>query len=176
LVEPIFIAELKFLLPSLTSSSAKIKISSVEKKSPNVENSVGENFVNDFNALEKLRGFSGRQAREKFLRRYKVRAFTCSNVEERMNSPKLAPKFSEASSVASGDFWACNVEENIFAVVPNLKTYTENHHTERAFGLVFKSNFDGGNYSRLRVERAAIFELIGDKWQLKSAGKIILSK
>ena len=131
--------------------------------------------MNDFNALEKLSGFSGRQAREKFLRRHKVRAFSCTNVEERMNRPKLAPKFSEASSIAGGDFWACHVEGNLFAVVPNLKTYTENHHAERAFGLVFESNFDGGTYSRLRVERAATFELTGDKWKLKQAGKIFLS-
>ena len=93
-----------------------------------------------------------------------------------MNRPKLAPKFSLAESVVGGDFWACEVEENIFAVVPNLKTYTENHHAERAFGIVFESNFEGGTYSRLRVERAATFELAGDKWKLKSAGKIILSK
>ena len=110
------------------------------------------------------------------MRRYKVQAFTCANVEERMNRPKLAPKFSEASGIAGGDFWACNVDGNIFAVVPNLKTYTENHHAERAFGLAFESNFDGGTYSRLRVERAAIFELVGDKWKLNTAGKIILSK
>ena len=93
-----------------------------------------------------------------------------------MNNPKLAPKFSEASSVASGDFWACNVDGNIFAVVPNLKTYTENHHAERTFGQIFESNFDGGTYSRLRVERAATFELSGDKWKLRQAGKIILGR
>ncbi len=176
LVEPIFIAELKFLLPNLTKRPAQIKISSAEKKSPSVGDSVGEKFVIDFNALEKLSGFSARQARGKFLSRYKVRAISCANVEERMNRPKVAPKFSEAASIAGGDLWACEVEENIFAVVPNLKTYTENHHAERAFGIVFESNFEGGNYSRLRVERAATFELSGDKWKLKSAGKIILSK
>ena len=176
LVEPIFIAELKFLLPNLTSTAAQIKTSSAEKKSPSVGNTIGENFVTDFNALEKLSGFSARQAREKFLTRYKVRAISCANVEERMNRPKLAPKFSDAASVAGGDFWACEVEENIFAVVPNLKTYTENHHAERAFGIIFESNFEGGTYSRLRVERAATFELSGDKWKLKSAGKIILNK
>ena len=140
------------------------------------ENSGDAKFINDFNALEKLSGFSGRQAREKFLRRYKIRALICANVEERMNNPKLAPKFSVASSVAGGDFWACEVEENLFAVVPNLKTYTENHHAERAFGLVFESNFDGGTYSKIRVERAASFELIGVEWRLKSAGKIILNR
>ncbi|MBR0059920.1 MAG: rod shape-determining protein, partial [Selenomonadaceae bacterium] len=175
-VEPVFIAELKLLGTGdkgLGTSGRKVE---AEKKSPREENSVGEKFVTDFNALEKLSGFSARQAREKFLKRYKVRAFSCANVEERMNRPKLAPKFSEAASLASGDFWAFAVEENLFAVVPNLKTYTENHHAERAFGVVFESNFDGGTYSRLRVERAATFELIGDKWKFKSAGKIILSK
>ena len=176
LVEPIFIAELKSCLGTRNQELGTRKISSAEKNSPSGESSVGENFVNDFNALEKLGGFSGRQARERFLRRYKVRAFSCTNVDERMNRPKLAPKFSEASSVASGDFWACNVDGNIFAVVPNLKTYTENHHAERAFGLAFESNFDGGTYSRFRVERAATFEVVGDKWKLKTSGKIILSR
>ena len=175
-VEPIFIAELKMFLQDKIKGVQGGKIISAEKKSPNVEISVGENFVNNFNALEKLSGFSARQAREKFLRRYKIRAFSCANVEERMNRPKLAPKFAETASVVGGDFWACAVDENIFAVVPNLKTYTENHHAERAFGLIFESNFDGGTYSKLRVERAATFELLGDKWKLKSAGKIILSK
>ena len=176
LVEPIFIAELKIFVGTRNWELGTRKVISAEKNPPSMESSVGENFVNDFNALSKLSGFSGRQARERFLRRYKVRAFTCANVEERMNRPKLAPKFSETPSLSSGDFWACNVEENIFAVVPNLKTYTENHHTERAFGLVFESNFDGGTYSRLRVEQAATFELIGDKWKLKTAGKIILGR
>ncbi len=174
-VEPVFIAELKLFLPQLTSNGAVKKFSADEKISADDTNSVGENFVNDFNALEKLSGFSARQARERFLRRHKVRAFTCANVDERMNRPKLAPKFVEATSIAGGDFWACAVDGNTFAVVPNLKTYTENHHAERAFGLVFESNFDGGTYSRLRMERAAIFELAGDKWKLKQRGKIFLS-
>lgn len=177
LVEPIFIAELKFLLPNLNLSSAQIKIRSTEKNSPIMEeNSVGEKFITDFNALMKLSGFSARKAREKFLTRYKIRAFSCSNVEERMNRPKIAPKFSTVASIASGDFWACEIEGNLFAVVPNLKNYTENHHAERAFGQIFESNFERGTYSRLRVEKAATFELNGDKWEIKTAGKIILSK
>ncbi len=176
LIEPIFIAELKMFLGTRNLGTGKSKISLAEKKFTSAEKSVGENFVNDFNALEKLSGFSSRQAREKFLTRYKVRAFSCANVEERMNNPKVAPKFSTAASVAGGDFWACAVDGNIFAVVPNLKTYTENHHTERAFGAVFESNFADGTYSRLRVERAAVFELVGNEWILKFAGKIILSK
>ena len=173
-VEPIFIAELKLILPRANEISAPQKIST-EKNSPNEVVTFGENFVNDFNALAKLSGFSARQAREKFLRRHKVRAFTCANVEERMNRPKVAPKFSETASTSSGDFWACAVEGNLFAVVPNLKTYTENHHAERAFGQIFESNFAGGSYSRLFVERAAIFELRGNEWHLKRAGKIFLS-
>ncbi|MBR4151609.1 MAG: hypothetical protein IKT98_01460 [Selenomonadaceae bacterium] len=177
-VEPIFIAELKLFLGTRNweLGTGKGKAVKVEKKSPNMESSFGEKFITDFNVLEKLSGFSARQGREKFIRRYKVRGLICANVEERMNRPKLSPKFTEASSIAGGDLWACEVEENLFAVVPNLKTYTENHHAERALGIVFESNFDGGTYSRLRVEKAAIFELNGDKWRLKSAGKIVLSK
>lgn len=174
-VEPIFIAELKFFVGTRNEEPGTRENVSSEKKSPRETNSVGENFVNDFNALTKLSGFSARQAREKFLRRHKVRAFTCANVDERMNNPKLSPKFSETASTSSGDFWASNVAENLFAVVPNLKTYTENHHAERAFGQVFESNFSGGSYSRIRVERAAIFELHGNEWQLKSPGKIFLN-
>ncbi|MBR4642042.1 MAG: hypothetical protein IKO74_04885 [Selenomonadaceae bacterium] len=176
LVEPIFIAELKLWQGIKGIGHAAKKISSDEKNSASEANSIGEAFVNDFNALSKLSGFSGRQAREKFARRHKIRAFSCANVEERMNRPKLAPKFSEALSLASGDFWACLVEGNLFAVVPNLKTYTENHHAERAFGQVFESNFDGETYSRIRVERAATFEFSGGRWKFKSAGKIFLSK
>lgn len=176
-VEPIFIAEMKIYLGTrnlgLGTSSRKSK---AEKILPKDTNSVGEAFVNDFNALNKLSGFSARQAREKFIRRHKIRAFTCANVEDRMNRPKLAPTFAETTSIAGGDYWACAVEGNTFAVVPNLKTYTENHHAERAFGQVFESNFEGGTYSKIRVERAATFELSGDKWKLKRVGKIILSK
>ena len=177
LIEPVFIAELKMYLGTrnqeLGTSRGKFK---AEKVLPQDTNSIGEAFVNDFNALSKLSGFSGRQARERFLRRHKVKAFTCANVDERMNRPKLAPKFAEVASVASGDYWAYAVEGNLFAVVPNLKTYTENHHAERAFGQIFESNFEGGTYSKIRVERAAVFELSGDKWKLRQAGKIILGK
>ena len=174
-VEPIFIAELKLFPAKSKTTSLTQKPSVAEKNSSHEENSFGESFVNDLNALAKLSGFSARQAREKFLRRHKVRAFTCANVEERMNRPKFAPKFTETASLSSGDFWASAIEENLFAVVPNVKTYTENHHAERAFGQVFESNFAGGSYSRLRVERAAIFELNGGEWRLKSAGKIFLN-
>ena len=174
-VEPIFIAELKLSLGSRELGVGSRKIPVDEKTSPREENSAGSSFVNDFNALQKLSGFSARQAREKFLRRYKVRAFSCANVDERMNRPKLAPTFAETPSASSGDFWACAVAGNLFAVVPNLKTYTENHHAERAFGTVFESNFAGGTYSRLRVEQPALFEF-ADTWTLKSAGKIILSR
>ena len=176
LIEPVFIAELKYFLPQSNASNAPKKIAVVEKIAPREAESFGEAFVTDFNALSKLSGFTARREREKFLRRHKVRAFTCANVEDRMNRPKLAPKFVDASSLSGGDFWASAIDGNTFAVVPNVKTYTENHHAERAFGVVFESNFDGGTYSRLRVERAAVFELASGKWKLKQAGKIVLSK
>ena len=175
-IEPVFIAELKIWIGTRDEGLGTRKISVAAQIAPSKADSFGEAFVTDFNALSKLSGFGARRAREKFLRRHKVKAFTCANVEERMNRPKLAPKFAEASSLSSGDFWASAVEGNTFAVVPNVKTYTENHHAERALGVVFESNFDGGTWSRLYVERAAVFENVGGKWRLKQAGKIVLSK
>ena len=175
-VEPIFVAELKLWLSALNSGTVTRKISVAEKASVAEKISVAESFITDFNALDKLSGFSSRQARMKFLARHKVRGFTCANVNERMNHPALEPKFTETSSAANGDFWASAIDGNTFAVVPNLKTYTENHHAERAFGLIFESNFDGETYSRIRVDAAAIFELVGDDWRLKRRGKIFLSK
>ena len=145
-----------------------------EKVSPHENTSLGEKFVNDFNALWKLSGFSARQAREKFLRRYKVRAILCANVEERMNNPKIPPTFAETASIAEGDFWACQIDENLFAVVPNLKSYTENHHAERAFGAVFNSNFVAGSYSKIQVIHAATF-LFDKNWSLNSQGKLLLN-
>ena len=175
LVEPVFVAELKLWLSALTSGTVTRKLSVAETSSQETK-SVAESFVADFNALSKLSGFSSRQARAKFLSRHKVRGFTCANVTERMNNPALEPKFTETSAAANGDFWASAVDGNTFAVVPNLKTYTENHHAERAFGLIFESNFDGETYSRVRVDSAAIFELVGDDWRLQRRGKIFLSK
>lgn len=174
-VEPIFIAEMKIYLSRREIASGNRNFVTANKNAPKVTDSVGKKFVNDFNALSKLSGYSARQARAKFLRGYKIIAFNCANVEERMNRPNLLPRFAESDSVASGDFWACEVEDDIFAVVPNLKTYTENHHAERAFGQVFESNYDSGSYSKILVERAAIFELNNAKWKLKQPGKIILN-
>ena len=62
-----------------------------------------------------------------------------------MEQPEIPPEFAEISPVPSGEYWACEIEPGIFAVVPNIKMYTERYHIARAMSQVFKSKFVVGN-------------------------------
>ncbi len=135
--------------------------------------STSEDFLRDYNIWQsKTDGFEKNNARKDFIAKYKVRYFNCVNFNERMNQPKLPPIFEESSS--SGDYWAIQTAENIFKVVPNVKSYNDNYHVARAMCEVFNSNFDAGNYSNIQLERAAEFTNSGKNWTLIRKGKLIL--
>ena len=107
--------------------------------------------------------------------KYKIQGFNCKNTTERINNPTLAPVFETTKPVTDSDYWAYEVENDTFAVIPNVKNYTENHHTTRAMGEVFNSNFQSGIYNKIQVEDAAEFINSGNSWTLCKAGKIYLS-
>lgn len=135
--------------------------------------SASEDFLRDYNIWQsKTDGFEKNNARKDFIAKYKVRYFNCVNFNERMNQPKLPPIFEESS--ASGEYWAIQTAENIFKVVPNVKSYNDNYHVARAMCEVFDSNFDAGNYSNIQLERAAEFTNSGKNWTLVRKGKLIL--
>ena len=135
--------------------------------------SAGEDFLRDYNIWQsKTDGFEKNNARKDFIAKYKVKYFNCVNFNERMNQPKLPPIFEESS--ASGEYWAIQTAENIFKVVPNVKSYNDNYHVARAMCEVFDSNFDAGNYSNIQLERAAEFTNSGKNWTLIRKGKLIL--
>ena len=100
-----------------------------------------KDFVKDFNALVGQSGINLKNARSDFMRKYNVQTFTCTNFEARMNEPVPAPVFDSANSVANPDYWAYEFESGVFAVVPNVKIYSDNHHTAGR-SLYFK--FHGG--------------------------------
>ena len=133
------------------------------------------NFVAEFNSLANMGGFNLKKSRDEFVQKYQVRAFNCANFEARMNEPVPPPNFSEAVSVLSGEYWAVNLAGNLFAVFPNVKTYSDNYHFSRAMGDVFDSNFSlGSTYNKIFVEKPAIFECGGNIWRLKEKGKLNL--
>ena len=127
-------------------------------------------FVKAFNSLANQGGFSAKKARDEFVQKYRVRAFNCTNFEARMNDPIPPPVFGET---ANGEYWAIPFTDNSFFVFPNVKSYSDNHHTARAMGEVFKSNFaSGGTYSKITVEKPAVFECAGNVWTFKRQGKL----
>ena len=134
-----------------------------------------QNVVAVFNALSGQEGHNLKTSRDDFVRRYKVRAFNCTNFEARMNEPVPAPKFVEAPTAPSGEYWAVLLKDNVFAVFPNVKTYSDNHHSARAMGEVFKSNFTPGKtYNDIQVEQPAIFGCSETVWSLKKQGTLRL--
>lgn len=135
---------------------------------------VNTDFVAEFNSLASKDGFDLKKSRDEFVQKYKVRAFNCTNFEARMNKP-VQPEFAESTSVPSGEYWAVNISGNLFAVFPNVKTYSDNYHLSRAMGNVFDSNFSlGSTYNKIFVEKPAIFECVGNIWRLKEKGRLNL--
>lgn len=130
------------------------------------------NFVQDFNSLSAQSGYDAKKASEEFLKNYSIQAFSCKNFEARVDLSSTEPQFG-TTSPQSADFWAYEFESGIFAVVPKAKNYTDNHHTARAMGEVFQSNFKrGGTYNKIRVEKPAIFK---GMWNLEKQGILELS-
>lgn len=132
-----------------------------------------KNFIEDFKELSNQKGFAAKDEAEKFVKKYNVRAFSCANVADRMNDPIPPPVFAEAP-INNADFWAYEFESGVYAVVPRIKNYTTNYHSDRAVGEVFSSNFDKGNtYSKIFVKKPAIFK---GMWNLQQKGELELSK
>lgn len=129
-------------------------------------------FVNDFNALADKKGYELSEARKEFVSKYNVRQFSCINFQARMNEPIPPPTFGSPTSGQTADLWAYEFDSGLFAVVPNVKTYTENHHSARAMGAIFRSNFTKGTYSKIRVEKPAVFK---GMWNFEKQGELVLS-
>lgn len=141
----------------------------------NLQPSSEQGIIGEFNALVKQGGHNLKNSKDDFIKKYSVRAFNCANFEARMNEPVPAPHFVEAPSAPSGEYWAVPLKGNSFAIFPNIRTYSDNHHTARAMGEVFDSNFVAGStYSNITVEQPAIFDCSETTWILKRKGKLRL--
>ncbi len=135
---------------------------------PSLEKKYAE-FVREFNALADLSGYDAKKANENFRQKYNVQSFVCTNAEMRVKSPMPPAEFGDEPN---GNYWAFEVERGTFAVVPNVKAYTANLHSDQAMGEVFSSNFQTGNtYSKIRVVSPAVFS---GKWTLETKGQLVL--
>lgn len=160
----------------ITSAPLARKIVSPSPSKKNISHSSANNLTAEFNSLASQGGFDFKKSRDEFLHKYKVRAFSCTNFEARMNEPVPPPEFFEVSVVLSGDYWAINLKDNLFAVFPNIKIYSDNYHTARAMGNVFESNFVAGmTYNKIFVVNPAVFSCSGNVWSLINKGKLNLT-
>ena len=172
-------AESNFFSPhsakKITPSPPVKKIVTASPTEKNISRSSASNLTAEFNSLASQGGFNFRKSRDEFLQKYKVRAFNCTNFEARMSEPVPPPKFFEVAEVISGDYWAINLKDNLFAVFPNIKIYSDNYHTARAMGDVFESNFVSGmTYNKISVVNPAVFSCSGNAWSLMKKGKLNL--
>lgn len=149
--------------------------SSPPPATPNLNSAPNLTFLEDYNAFLKVEGLGRLTARKDFLKKYQIKAFDCTNFESRMRDPIPPPVFGSVDSIQKGIYWAIPVQGTKYAVLPNVNIYTENHHKAQAMGDVFISNFVGGSYKSVMVDKPAIFERLGDNWQLVAKGKITLS-
>ena len=136
-----------------------------------------KDFVARYNALPSGGGIVDRDARKTFLQDFSIQGFSCANYEERMSNPKVAPRYEEAE-VMRADYWAKQVQSDLYAVVPSAKlTYDSAHHAAGGMMEAFDSNFAPGHtYRQIRVETSAYFLKRGGRWSVAKKGLLRLSE
>lgn len=136
-----------------------------------------KDFVARYNALPSGGGIADRDARKTFLQDFSIQGFSCANYEERMSNPKVAPRYEEAE-VMRADYWAKQVQSDLYAVVPSAKlTYDSAHHVAGGMMEAFDSNFETGHtYRQIRVEEPAYFLKRDGRWSVRKKGRLRLSE
>ena len=166
----------KLTLPLSMTKRISTRNSFNQQSTAQIKNQSPDKITGEFNAFANVQDrFSLKNLRDEFVQKYNVRAFSCVNFEARMNEPIPPPQFSESENVLSSEYWAINNKGNVFMVFPNVRQYTNNHHTARAMGEIFSSNFTAGRtYTKIFVQQPAFFECNGNVWKFKFQGKLRL--
>ena len=174
------IAEIDNLEEKIAKLDTEIERVRLEILYPKTKNSassaqkITKSFINDYNIWQKKSLPEKTKTLKNFIKKYKVRGFSCINYNERMNHPELPPIFEENFSASEGDYLASKSENDIFAVVPKVVFYDKYYHVGGAMCEVFESNYNGGDYVNIQLERAAEFTNSGKNWTLIRKGKLIL--
>lgn len=136
-------------------------------------------FLAEYNALshQDLHGYNGKQARTAFVQKYTIRAFACTNYDERMRQPGLQPLYADVSTPMGGPYWAVRLpQQENYVVVPNLTLNYENQvHIVGGMKEAFLSNYQQGSYAHIEVIQAADFGYANGHWTILRPGRIRLS-
>ena len=136
-------------------------------------------FLNEYSTLSSNNtvGYEVKKARTDFIAKYKIKAFSCANFNERVYQLNLDPIFRDVVSPLSGDYWAVKFSrEDAYYVVPNPKgTYEAQLHSTGGMKEAFSSNYQGGSYEHVEVLQTAEFSCMNGCWNILKPGKIRLS-
>lgn len=107
---------------------------------------------------------------------FPIQTFTCTNLEARKLDPNAPPTF---ESREDGDFWALKKEDGAdeYHVMPNpVLVYNEERHRFCGMKEAFASNYqEGKEYTHMKLDAPARFNLMGKLWAPMRPGKITLS-
>ncbi len=136
-------------------------------------------FLENYNSLSSmnLSGFEDKKVRMEFIAKYKIKAFSCVNYDERMRQPNVDPVFLDAETTAGGKYWAMKLaNQELYYVVPNPKgTYESQLHGTGGMKEAFRSNYQEGSYEHIEALQPAEFSYLNGHWNILKPGKIRLS-
>lgn len=134
-----------------------------------------DKFITDYNALYDMSESMAKKNKKIALEsNSSLIFFSCSNKGARRQNPNIKPIY--ARKEEKGDYIAYSIGGVHYAVIPAYTSYETTRHNEWAFGEVFDSNYTSGTYTKIRVEKPAIFTISDDRCTLEGKGNLVLSK
>ena len=156
---------------------------SAPKKSPakpdnqdEINESLWHAFVADYNSLAMSMEIpKAAEACNAFCAAHGIKMLVCTDHAAEIGG-SIAPKFTAVHDADSSTYWAFNLKENLYAIVPNpLVPYSEKMHTEGGMKETFASNYEGGSYKNIQVKLPAIFKNKNGVWKIENPGVIRVS-
>lgn len=146
-----------------------------QSDTPLYDETKADKFRTDYNALyDMLEGIAKKNKKSELESNPSVIFFSCSNKDARRQNPNIKPTY--ARNEEKGDYIAYSIGGVHYAAIPAYTSYESTRHNEWAFGEVFDSNYTSGTYTKIKVEKPAIFIISDDRCTLKEKGNLVLSK
>lgn len=145
-------------------------------------------FTERYNALSGMMSVASAsrimKAMRRFLQDFSVEGFSCAPDQE-LRSGVQAAAYMDTPDAMHADFWAAQVEDGLYAVVPNAKlTFYSTHRKFAYYFAIFRDlrTAFGGDfveehiYFQMQVERSALFSRRNGSWSVAERGRLRLTE
>lgn len=166
--------EIKFRMPR--DYNAPKKAAAKPENQAEINESLWHSFVADYNSLARSMAIpKAEEACNAFCAAHGIKMLVCTDHAANIGG-MIAPKFNAVNDAGSSTYWAFNLKENLYAIVPNpLVPYSEKMHTEGGMKETFASNYENGSYKNIQVKLPAIFKNQKGLWKIENPGVIRVS-